>query len=119
VCRHRIEASQVFSSLVHDDLFDDAVIAGDSGHAVYQRSASGPRIASLSALIRTEPDVRAAPREGSGTDADAVRTVRMDDSDFVLLLQPVAIMLKGAPPMKLMAAGLVRSARLRGAPRSA
>lgn len=89
--------SQVFSSLVHDDLFDDVVIADDSGHAVYQRSASGPRIASLSALIRTEPDLRAGPREGSGTDADAVRDVRMDDSDFVLLLQPVAITLKGAP----------------------
>lgn len=104
--------SRLFSNFVGDDLFDDVLVADDKGHVVYQRSTSSPRLASLTELIKTAPAANNAPQSGSGSDADAAHSVRLDDSDFMLLLQPVTISLASAPNLHFMAGGLVRSSRL-------
>jgi hypothetical protein len=103
--------NEVFS-FVKDDLFDDVVVAEQSGRVVYQRSTSSPRVARLSELLKSGPDANSASKAGSDLDADAVRPVRLDDSDFMLLLQPVEIELEGSSPVRMMLGGLVHSARL-------
>jgi len=104
-------ASQIFSSFAGDELFDDVVVA-DKGRVVYQQSTSSPRIATLNELLKSGPAANNAPKTGSGFDADVVRPVRLDDSDFMLLVQPVAISLESGQPVRLLVGGLVRSARL-------
>ena len=79
---------------------------------IYQRSTCSPRIVSLSDLMKTVPDPKSILREGSGTDANAVRSVRLDESDYVLLLQPTRISIFRKLPVSLTVAGLVRSQRL-------
>jgi hypothetical protein len=103
---------RIFSPFTRDDLFDDVVIANESGRVVYQRSTSSPRVAALSELVKTGADAKTTPKEGSGMDADAVRSVRLDDSEFMLLLQPLTISSPGGQPARLMVGGLVRSTRL-------
>lgn len=111
-CPAEASLSQIFSRFSHDDLFDDIVIAEAGGRVIYQRSTSSPRAVNLSELRKTASDTNPIWREGTGTDADAVRNVRLDDSDYVLLLQPVRISMFGMPPAGLMAGGLVRAQRL-------
>ena len=104
--------SQIFSPFTRDDLFYDVVMANDRGRVVYQRSTSSPRFATLSELIKTGPEVKTTLSEGSGMDADALRSVRLDNSEFMLLLQPVTVSVPGGEPVRLMVGGLVRSAQL-------
>ena len=98
-CTAQASLSQILSGFSRDELFDDVVIAERGGRVIYQRSTSSPRIVSLSDLMKAVPDPKAILREGSGIDADAVRSVRLDDSDYVLLLQPVRI--STVPPLSL------------------
>lgn len=101
-CFAEASLSKIFSRFVADDLFDDVILAESGGRVIYQRSATSPRIASLGDLHKS----------GAGADADAVRYVRLDDSEFALLLQPVRISLTNVPEKILVVCGLVRSQRL-------
>lgn len=100
--------SRLFTALTQDELFDDVLVADSTGRVLYQRSGSSPRIVSLSELLKTTPSPKPPAGEAAGIDADAVRTVRLDDSEFALLVQPARI-IQG---QTLQICGLVRSSRL-------
>jgi hypothetical protein len=111
-CPAEASLPKIFSRFVRDDLFDDVVLADATGRVIYQRSTSSPKIVNLTELAKAAPDTKPPLREGNGSDADAVRRVRLDDSEYALLIQPVGISLAGVGPVRLTACGLVRSARL-------
>jgi len=110
-CQAEALLSQIFTGFTRDDMFEDVLIAEGTGRVVYQRSVSSPRIASLADLLKTVAGQKAPPGEGNGGDADAERTVRLDDSQFALLIQPLRIAALG-PNQTLQICGLVRSSRL-------
>jgi hypothetical protein len=117
-CRAEAKLSRILSSAIKDDLFekdrlfDDILIADSNRHVVYQRGRSSPRVVSLSELLKPLADAKPTLKEASGDDADMARTVRMGDSDFVLLIQPLRVAIPGAEEMTLSLCGLVHSERL-------
>ena len=110
-CPAEASLPQIFTGFTKDELFDDVLLADGSGRVVYQRSATGSRIAALNDLLKIASGAKAAPGEGNGKDADALRTVLLDGSEFALLVQPVRIAALG-PGQILQICGLVRSSSI-------
>jgi hypothetical protein len=110
-CPAEASLTQIFTGFTRDDLFEDVLIAEiQGGRVIYQRSDSSPRIATLNELLKTASGTRAAPGEGNGADADAVRTVLLDGSQYALLIQPVRIAALGGQNLQI--CGLVSARRL-------
>lgn len=100
--------AQILGESAKDELFEHVLIADSQGKVAYQSGKTSPRIADLSKMLAAPADSKAGPREGNGTDSDTIRLIRLDDSDFMLLVQPVRIQVDASAQVLLLC-GLVRS----------
>ncbi|HVX66540.1 MAG TPA: hypothetical protein VHA11_08060 [Bryobacteraceae bacterium] len=111
-CAAEASLPKIVARIVADDLFDDVLLADAAGRTIYQRSPLSPKIISLAELLKTPAESKAAAAESRGLETDAVRTVRLDESDYVVLLQPVVIAPEGMRQSNLTVCALVRADRL-------
>lgn len=111
-CAAEASLPGIFAKIAEDDLFDDVIVAAADGRVLYQRSPTSPKIVSLGDLRKPAGESKSPSAASVPAEADTLRNVRLDESDFLLMMQPVRVVALDTPEKTLVVCGLVRAGRL-------